>query len=33
MSTTVTRPMAIKIEPEIKERMKRLADARRRTPH
>ena len=33
MNTTVIRPVAIKIEPEIKERVKRLADARHRTPH
>ena len=33
MSTAAIRPVAIKIEPEIKERVKRLADARQRTPH
>ena len=33
MSTTASRPVAIKIEPEIRERVKRLADARQRTPH
>lgn len=33
MSTAGIRPVAIKIEPEIKERVKRLADARHRTPH
>ena len=33
MSTAVTHPVAIKIDPEIKERIKRLADARHRTPH
>lgn len=33
MNTTVIRPVAIKLDPEIKERMKRLADARHRTPH
>ncbi len=27
------RPVAIKIEPDIKERVKRLADARQRSPH
>ena len=32
MSAAV-RPVAIKIDPEIKERVKRLADARQRTPH
>ena len=33
MSTTAVRPVAIKIDPDIKERVKRLADARQRTPH
>jgi len=33
MSTAVIRPVAIKIDPEIKARVKRLADARQRTPH
>jgi predicted transcriptional regulator len=33
MNTAVIRPVAIKIEPEIKERVKRLADARHRSPH
>ena len=33
MSTAVIRPVAIKIDPEIKERIKRLADARHRSPH
>ncbi len=33
MSTATIRPVAIKIEPEIKERVKRLADARQRTSH
>lgn len=33
MKTTVARPVAIKINPEIKERVKRLAEARHRTPH
>ena len=33
MSTTANRPVAIKIEPEIRARVKRLADARQRTPH
>lgn len=33
MSAAIIRPVAIKIEPEIKERVKRLADARQRTPH
>lgn len=33
MSTTVSRPVAIKIEPEIRARIKRLAEARQRTPH
>lgn len=32
-STNATRPVAIKIESDIKERVKRLADARHRTPH
>jgi len=33
MTTAGVRPVAIKIDPEIKERVKRLADARHRTPH
>jgi predicted transcriptional regulator len=33
MTTTTNRPVAIKIDPEIKARVKRLADARHRTPH
>lgn len=33
MNTAPIRPVAIKIDPDIKERMKRLADARHRTPH
>ncbi len=33
MTTAVTSPVAIKIDPEIKERVKRLAEARHRTPH
>lgn len=33
MNAAVIRPVAIKIEPEIKERVKRLAEARHRTPH
>ena len=33
MSTETVRPEAIKIDPDIKERVKRLADARQRTPH
>jgi predicted transcriptional regulator len=33
MSTATIRPVAIKIDPETKERVKRLADARHRTPH
>lgn len=33
MTAAVIRPVAIKIDPETKERMKRLADARHRTPH
>lgn len=33
MMTATVRPVAIKIEPEIKERVKRLATARHRTPH
>lgn len=33
MTTAVIRPVAIKIEPDIKERVKRLAEARHRTPH
>ena len=33
MTATAIRPVAIKIDPDIKERVKRLADARHRTPH
>ena len=33
MTTAVARPVAIKIDPDIKERIKHLADARQRTPH
>lgn len=33
MTTTTTHPVAIKIDIDIKERVKRLADARHRTPH
>ena len=33
MSTTGMRPVAIKIESDIKERVKRLAEARQRSPH
>lgn len=33
MAVELIRPVAIKIDPDIKERVKRLADARHRTPH
>lgn len=33
MTATAARPVAIKIDPDIKERVKRLAEARHRTPH
>ena len=33
MSATVTRPVAVKLDPLMRERMKRLADAKHRTPH
>jgi predicted transcriptional regulator len=33
MAVEAIRPVAIKIDPDIKERVKRLADARHRTPH
>lgn len=33
MSTTVVRPVSIKIDSEIKERVNRLAEARQRSPH
>ncbi len=33
MNTTATRPTTIKIETSIKDRVKRLADSRHRTPH
>jgi len=33
MTSVTTRPIAIKIDPSIRDRVKRLADARQRTPH
>lgn len=33
MNTPTISPVTIKIDPETKERVKRLADARHRTPH
>lgn len=33
MTAVIVRPVAIKIDEDIKTRVKRLADARRRTPH
>ena len=33
MTTTVARPVAIKIDADTKERLKRLAASRQRTPH
>jgi predicted transcriptional regulator len=33
MTTAAVRPVAIKIDSDIKERVKRLADARQHTPH
>jgi len=33
MSTTAVRPTTIKIDPSIKDRVKRLADSRHRTAH
>jgi predicted transcriptional regulator len=33
MTAPAIRPVAIKIDSDIKERVKRLADARQRTPH
>jgi predicted transcriptional regulator len=33
MSAAATRPMAIKIDEDTRARVKRLADARQRTPH
>lgn len=33
MSATVTRPVAVKLDPLMRERMKRLADVKHRTPH
>ena len=33
MTTTVTRPVAIKIDQNTRERIKKLADARQRTSH
>jgi predicted transcriptional regulator len=33
MTNVAIRPVAIKIDPEIRDRVKRLAEARHRTPH
>ncbi len=33
MNTAAVRPVAIKLDPDIKERLKRLAEARQHTPH
>ena len=33
MTAAATRPVAVKLAPEIRERIKRLADARQRSPH
>lgn len=33
MTAAVVRPVAIKLDPLIKERVKRLAESRQRTPH
>ncbi len=33
MNTPASRPVAIKIDPDLKARVKRLAEARHRTPH
>ena len=33
MSSTVSRPVAVKLAPLTRERLKRLADAKHRTPH
>lgn len=33
MSTSSTRPVAVKIDPDLRERVRRLAEARQRTPH
>lgn len=33
MGTSATRPVAVKIDPDLRERVKRLAEARQRTPH
>lgn len=33
MTSATARPVAVKIDPDIKDRLKRLADARHRTPH
>lgn len=33
MSTAAARPVAIKVDPDLKERVNRLASARHRTPH
>jgi hypothetical protein len=33
MPATTTRPVAVKLDVSMRERMKRLADAKKRTPH
>ena len=33
MPATAIRPVAVKLDPLMRERMKRLADAKHRTPH
>ncbi|TCJ20157.1 ribbon-helix-helix protein, CopG family [Parasulfuritortus cantonensis] len=33
MSDTGVRPIAVKLDPDVRERVKRLAEARQRTPH
>ena len=33
MTTTTARPIAVKLEPDIRERIKRLAEARHRSTH
>ncbi len=33
MATTTVRPVAIKLDPDVRDRIRRLADARQRTAH
>lgn len=33
MSATIVRPMSVKLDPDMRARLERLAESRRRTPH